>query len=50
MLQESIEVVRRAFEAFNRGDWEAMATELAPRVRICRHGDGGGRSGGVSRG
>jgi hypothetical protein len=30
MSRETIEVVRRAYEAFNRGDLEAMSADFAP--------------------
>lgn len=30
MASDSVEVVRRGYEAFNRGDWEAMVADMAP--------------------
>jgi ketosteroid isomerase-like protein len=30
MSQENVDVARRAYEAFNRGDIEGMVAELAP--------------------
>ena len=37
MSQENVEIVRRAFEAFNRGDSEGMVADIA----LC---DGPGRT------
>ena len=30
MSEENVEVVRRGYQAFNRGDLEAMVADLAP--------------------
>jgi ketosteroid isomerase-like protein len=30
MVSDSVEVVRRGYEAFNRGDWDGMVADMAP--------------------
>lgn len=49
MSRETIEVVRRAYEAFNRGDLEAMSAEAAPEFEYIATGVIPG-AGGVYRG
>src|SRR5437660_1469446 len=34
MSQENVEIVRRSFEAFNRGDLEAVLDDLAPEFEF----------------
>jgi ketosteroid isomerase-like protein len=34
MSQENVEIVRSAFEAFNRRDWDAAGRDLAPDVEF----------------
>jgi ketosteroid isomerase-like protein len=34
MSQENAEIVRRGYEAFNRGDMEAMVADVAPSLRV----------------
>ncbi len=36
MSQENVEAVRRAFEAFNRGDRDAAVADFAPDMRVRR--------------
>jgi ketosteroid isomerase-like protein len=38
MSQENVEIVRRTFKAFNRGDFEAVAQCLHPDVEFFRAG------------
>jgi ketosteroid isomerase-like protein len=49
MSQEAVEVVRRAYEAFNRGDLEAMFADAAPEFEYIATGAIPG-AGGVYRG
>jgi ketosteroid isomerase-like protein len=49
MSRETIEVVRRAYETFNRGDLEAMAADFAPVFEYIATGVIPG-AGGVYRG
>jgi ketosteroid isomerase-like protein len=49
MSQENVEIVRRAFEAFNRGDPEAWAAVLAPEFEYTAFGTAVG-IGGTYRG
>jgi ketosteroid isomerase-like protein len=38
MSQENVEVARRAYEAFNRGDLQAMVADLAPNFEYATTG------------
>jgi ketosteroid isomerase-like protein len=49
MSQENVEVVRRAYKAFNRGDLEAMFADAAPEFEYVATGAIPG-AGGVYRG
>ena len=49
MSEENVEVVRRAYEAFNRGDLDGMGADFAPRFEYVATGAIPG-AGGVYRG
>ncbi len=49
MSQENVEIVRRAYEAFNRGDLDAMVANVAPDSEYVASGAIPG-AGGVYRG
>src|SRR5688572_21177748 len=34
MSEENVEIIRRGFEAFQRGDWEAVLEDVDPNVEI----------------
>ena len=38
MSQENVEIARRAYEAFNRGDLQAMVADLAPNFEYATTG------------
>ena len=49
MSQENVELVRRAYEAFNRGDLDGMVADFAPTFEYASTGAIPG-AGGVYRG
>ena len=46
MSQENVELVKRAADAYNRRDVEALLEELHPDVELVRGADGVARRGG----
>jgi uncharacterized protein len=45
MSQENVEMVRRAYEAFNRGDSDGIVADLAPEFEYVATGTNPGQSG-----
>jgi ketosteroid isomerase-like protein len=52
MSQENVEIVRRAYDALNRGDWDAFFSDAYPdfEVRLARLPVGSGSNAGTLRG